>query len=240
MMLPQFTYRVAVAFAIILAVGLPASAGQGDEDGLAFRGMWVLNAELSDDPRPLPDNVGGEGERGQGGRGGGFGGGFGGPGGGFGGRGGGFGGGGRGPGGGRGGDGDRPDLEEMAERRAAMQEAVRDLMTAARRMTIVGTRDEVILTYDDGRVVRLVPDGREHAGLAGTSMQVTRTTRWDDVTLVTDIELEGQVRLEVEQTYDLRDGEYGRQLLVTSRFEGGRSGGKAREFRRVYDFDPGR
>ena len=118
----------------------PGASGLAQEAGLPQAGTWVLNDELSDDPRA------GRGERADGDarrRGGrpGFGGGPGG----FGGRGGRF--------GGRGGD--RPDPELAAR----MREAMRDLMTAARRMTIAGDAEEVVLTFNDGRVVRLIPDG---------------------------------------------------------------------------------
>ena len=112
---------------------------------------------------------------------------------------------------------------------------MRDLMTAARRMTIIGTRDEILLTYNDGRVVRLLPDGRAHAGVAGTSMRVTRTTRWDDEILIADIELEGRVKFEIERSYEVRNGESGRQLIVISRFDSSPFGGEEREFRRIYD-----
>ena len=163
-------------------------------------------------------------------------GGFGGPGGGpggFGGRGG-FGGGPGGRGGGPGGrDGDRPDREQMA----GMREAMRDLLAAPRRMTIVGNVKEVVLTHDDGRVVRLIPDGREHAGIAGSSAQVKRTTQWKGETLEAEIELQARRRFSVRQTYEVQDGpDGGRQLIVTSHVEGGRSlrDGDG-ELRRVYD-----
>ena len=112
---------------------------------------------------------------------------------------------------------------------------MRDLTSVPRRMTISGSQDEVILTYDDRRVIRLLPDGREHAGLAGSSMRLTRTTRWDSATLNTDIELEGRLRFEVKQTYEVRNGEAGKQLIVTSRFAGGPFREEAREFRHIYD-----
>lgn len=209
-----------VGFAILAVSGytMPVSATQADERQVAFLGTWVLNAELSDALRPRPETSGSG--RDQRGRGGGFGGRDGGRGGGF---------------GGRGGDGDRANPRDVAEGRTGIQEAMRDLMSAPRRMTISGTRDEVILTYDDGRVIRLLPDGREHAGLAGSSMRLTRTTRWDSVTLNTDIELEGRLRFEVEQTYEVRNGEASKQLIVTSRFAGGPFRDEEREFRRVYD-----
>jgi len=210
------------ALAGILVFVLPISATQADERQVAFLGVWILNDELSDDPRPRLGMTGSDGERGRRGRGGWFG-----P------SGGGFGG--RGLGGRRGHDGDRSGPEEMAERRAALQDAMRDLMTAARRITIVGTRDEILLTYNDGRVVRLLPDGREHAGVAGTSMRVARTTRWDDKILVTDIELKGRVKFEIERSYEVRNGESGRQLIIISRFAGEPFGGEKREFRRIYN-----
>ncbi len=121
----------------------------------------------------------------------------------------------------------------MAERREAMQSAIEDLMTAARRMTVVEGEREVILTYADGRVIRLIPDDKEHAGIAGESMQVSRRTKWDGEKLVTQIELQGRMSLEIEQTYEvLRDG---RQLVVTSKVEGGRGSDEPRVLRRVYD-----
>ncbi len=106
-------------------------------------------------------------------------------------------------------------------------------MTAARRMTVVEGEREVILTYADGRVIRLIPDDKEHAGIAGESMQVSRRTKWDGEKLVTQIELQGRMSLEIEQTYEvLREGQ---QLVVTSKVEGGRGSDGPRVLRRVYD-----
>ena len=118
-----------------------------------------------------------------------------------------------------------------------MREAMRDLLSAARRMTIAGDRNEVVLTYDDGRVVRLIPDGREHAGIAGTSAQVKRTTQWNGETLEAEIELQARRKFTVRQTYEVQDDpDGGRQLIVTSHVEGGRSRRDGdRELRRVYD-----
>ena len=209
-----------VGFAILAVPGytMPFSATQADERQVVFLGTWVLNAELSDALRPRPETSGSDrDQRERGGRFGPSGGG----------RAGGF--------GGWGGNRDRPNTRDVAERRTGIQAAMRDLMSVPRRMTISGTQDEVILTYDDGRVIRLLPDGREHAGLAGSSMRLTRTTRWDSETLNTDIELEGRLRFEVEQTYEVRNGEASKQLIVTSRFAGGPFRDEEREFRRVYD-----
>ena len=208
---------------LIGALGAPSTEA-GETQAPGIDGVWVLNPELSDDPSGRLGGSDGDRTRD--------------PGGGFGGRGpGGFGGG-RGGFGGGGGGGDRPDPQEMARMRAAMQEAIRDLLAAPRRMTIVSTDDEIGLTYGDGRVVRLIPDNREHAGLAGNRMRVRRTTRWDGDRLVTDLELESRLPFRVEQSYEVRrDGSAGRQLIVTSRVERGRGSDGDREFRRVYDLD---
>lgn len=223
---------------LITAVGLtafPVGAGSGEvhaqdpEGERAIQGVWVLNDELSDDPRPV---FGSDGERGQGRRGSAARGGRGrGPGGGGvggfgGGRGGGRGGGGRG--------GNRPDPEDMAEMREAMRSAMTDLMTTARRLTIVETAREALLTYDDGRVVRLIPDDRDHAGVAGRSMQVTRRTTWNGDTLVTHIELQSRMALRIERSYTVRlDGQ---QLVIVSTFDGERfRTDEDREVRHIYD-----
>ena len=121
--------------------------------------------------------------------------------------------------------------------RANMQEAIRDLTTAPRRMTVVADEREIVLTYDDRRVVRLIPDGREHSGLAGTSARVTRRTRWRGATLEAEIELQSRMELRVRQTYEVRSAEFGdRQLIVTTRIDGGRRD-RDRELRRVYDLE---
>ena len=210
---------------VVVVCVMPVGAGQVDEQHEVLLGTWVLNDDLSDALPPRTEmSKGNRGRRG---------GGFSGPGGGFGGPGGG------GLGGRRGGFGGRTSgrvpPEDRALRRAGLQEAIKDLTTAPRRMTIGGTPEEIVLTYNDRRVVRLLPDGREHAGLAGTSMRVTRVTQWDDATLVAEIQLDSEVKFEIEQKYRVHDGEDGLQLVVTSRFNGGPFGRETREIRRVYD-----
>ena len=216
-----------VTTALIVAVVcvMPLGAGQVDEQHEVLLGTWVLNDDLSDALPPRTEmSKGNRGRRG---------GGFSGPGGGFGGPGGGGLGGRRGGFGGR--TGGRVPQEDRALRRAGLQEAIKDLTTAPRRMTIGGTPEEIVLTYNDRRVIRLLPDGREHAGLAGTSMRVTRVTQWDDATLVAEIQLDSEVKFEIEQKYRVHDGEDGLQLVVTSRFNGGPFGRETREIRRVYE-----
>jgi len=219
------TCSFTTALIVVVVCVMPLGAGQVDEQHEVLLGTWVLNDDLSDALPPRTEmSKGNRGRRG---------GGFSGPGGGFGGPGGGGLGGRRGGFGGR--TGGRVPPEDRALRRAGLQEAIKDLTTAPRRMTIGGTPEEIILTYNDRRVIRLLPDGREHAGLAGTSMRVTRVTQWDDATLVAEIQLDSEVKFEIEQKYRVHDGEDGLQLVVTSRFNGGPFGRETREIRRVYD-----
>jgi hypothetical protein len=116
-----------------------------------------------------------------------------------------------------------------------MQSAFEDLTTAPRRMTIkVTARGEVLATYASGRVVRLIPDDREHSGLAGTSMRVTRKTKWQGKQLVTEAKLESRTKLELYQTHQVDPD--GQVLTVTSRFEGDRFEDiEDQEFRLVYE-----
>ncbi len=219
------TCSFTTALIVVVVCVMPVGAGQVDEQHEVLLGTWVLNDDLSDALPPRTEmSKGNRGRRG---------GGFSGPGGGFGGPGGGGLGGRRGGFGGR--TGGRVPPEDRALRRAGLQEAIKDLTTAPRRMTIGGTPEEIVLTYNDRRVVRLLPDGREHAGLAGTSMRVTRVTQWDDATLVAEIQLDSEVKFEIEQKYRVHDGEDGLQLVVTSRFNGGPFGRETREIRRVYE-----
>ena len=222
--LMRFTLTVVVVLALGGVCGdarvLSSDVAQPESSTASLEGIWMLNADLSDEPRARLEGVGDD--RGQG----------------------------RGRGaagrrgsrpGGRGRAGGRPpDREELARLRQGLQEAVRDLMTAPRRMTIVMIENEIVATYDDGRVIRLVSDDQPHKGIAGTSMQVTRRTRWENEKLVTDISLDSRIEVRLEQTYEVRltDPE-GKQLVVTSRFVGGRaSNGDRRELRRVYDVEP--
>lgn len=220
----RFTLTVVVVLALGGVCGdarvLSSDVAQPESSAASLEGIWMLNTDLSDEPRARLEGVGDD--RGQG----------------------------RGRGaagrrgsrpGGRGRAGGRPpDREELARLRQGLQEAVRDLMTAPRRMTIVMIENEIVATYDDGRVIRLVSDDQAHKGIAGTSMQVTRRTRWENEKLVTDISLDSRIEVRLEQTYEVRltDPE-GKQLIVTSRFVGGRaSNGDRRELRRVYDAEP--
>jgi hypothetical protein len=125
--------------------------------------------------------------------------------------------------------------EILAERRAGVRAAIRDLMTPAHRLRITGTRDEMIMRCQDGRVVRFLPDGRQHAGIAGSSVRVTRTSEWDGKALVANIELEDSMGFELEEICQVRNGESGRQLIVVSRFRGGPFRNAGENVQRVYN-----
>ena len=206
--------------AALVSLGLWTAEARQPAGESTIEGVWVLNAGLSDEmPTPSPerrDSSRADRDDARRGAGVGVGGGF-------------FG---RGPGGGR---GRRPDPEQMAADRKGMQSAMEDLTTAPRRMTIVVTdRGEVLTTYAGGRVVRLIPDDREHSGLAGTSMRVTRKARWQGNQLVTEIKLESRTKFQLHQTHQADPD--GRVLRVTSRFEGDRfEDNEDQEFRLVYE-----
>ena len=206
--------------AALVSLGLWTAEARQPVGESTIEGVWVLDAGLSDEmPTPSPerrDSSRADRDDARRGAGPGVGGGF-------------FG---RGPGGGQGG---RPDPEKMAADRKGMQSAMEDLTTAPRRMTIeVTDRGEVLTTYADGRVVRLVPDDREHSGLAGTSMRVTRKTKWQGKQLVSEIKLESSTKFQLHQTHEVDPD--GRVLRVTSRFEGDQfEDNENQEFRLVYE-----
>ena len=210
-----------IALPVVAAAPLAAPA-QAESATPDLSGLWQLNYDLSDDPQGNVPGAVGEGPRRR--PGGGFG--VGGPGGGFGGRGGGF--------GGRGGGWGRPEGDEAnrprGERRAEMREALADLMTAPRQMTIAQREREIALRYDDGRAVRLIPDNREHAGIAGSGVEVTRKTRWEAGTLVAEIRLESGFKL----THVLEPRLEGAQLVVTTTIAP-RGDFDGQEVRRVYN-----
>ncbi len=211
------------AFRLVCVVAATIGVAAAAQTRPNLTGVWLLNYESSDDPRAqVPAGVG-EDQRGfgrYGGGGDGFGGGF--------------GGGGLGrsrfPGGGRGtrddyqrGDGLTPEQVD------ALRVAIRDQLTAPRRMTIAHEPTEVLFTYDDGRYIRIVPDGREHAGIAG-SLQVMRKVVWRDGVLVAEVKFETDQK--VIHEIDLRRG--GEQLVFTTVLEPRGSQDEVR-LRRVYD-----
>ena len=206
------------AFAVIMSLALliiPRAVAAPFAETADLSGTWLLNYELSDDPRGNPVAVGDDGRRG---RGGGFGGRIGRPGGGRTGR------------GGYGRAGDGIDPEKLRKRMTGVREAFADLLTAPRRMTIVQRESESVLTYDDGRLVRLIPDGREHAGIAGQGIKIIRKTSWDAGALRAEIRIESGPKL----IHVLEPRLHGEQLVATTTVEphGDNAG---LELRRIYD-----
>ena len=193
---------------LALATGL---AGQSGELG----GDWRLNYDLSDDPRGHPPTADGE----------------------------------RHPRRPRDRFGFQPPYDEFGRRHGfhrrpylpedrdeepipadEVREAFADLLTAPRRMTIEQRARDILLRYDDGRVVRLVADDRDHAGLAGRGVRITRKARWDGPALRAEIRLQSVPRL----THVLETHLDGERLVVTTTVEPrGRYDGL--EVRRVYD-----
>ena len=110
-----------------------------------------------------------------------------------------------------------------------MRKAFTDLLTAPRRMTIEQREREVLLTYDDGRAVRFVPDGREHTGIAGEGVAITRKTRWDEGALRVEIRIPSGPRL----THVLEPRLGGAELVVTTTVDPRRDYDGV-ELRRVY------
>ena len=199
----------AVLGLLLLAAAVPA--GQSDE----LAGDWRLNYDLSDDPRGHPPTADGE----------------------------------RHPRRPRDRFGFAPPYDEFGRRYGryrrpylpeetdddprqadAVREAFADLLTAPRRMTIVQRTRDIVLRYDDGRTVRFVPDDRDHAGLAGTGLRITRKARWDGAALRVEIRLPSVPRL----THVLETDPGGERLVVTTTVEPrGRYDGL--DVRRVYD-----
>jgi hypothetical protein len=171
-------------------------------------GVWTLNKELSD--KPAAGTPPREGENGGRHRGGGMGG---------------MGGGRRGGGmgrGGAGGGGMSPDAD-AANR---MRDAMRDIMTAPARLTIVETDSMVVITSGEGRVTRLSPDGKK---IKDDNTKIERKTKWDEGRLVSEISGLGPGK--ILETYGI-DPEL-HHLVVTITAEGSRA--PVISERRVYD-----
>jgi hypothetical protein len=202
--------RLVVVVAVLIGVCLSAeSRAQSAPAPGSLAGAWTLNKELSDKPQtgtPQDDGTDRE-RRGGGGRmGGGMRGGM---------RRGGMG------RGGMGGDGMNPDEAKR------MRDAMRDIMTAPERLTIVPTESMIVITAGDGRVTRLSPDGKK---IKDENTGIERRTKWDGGKLVSEVSGLGPGK--ITETYAI-DPEHG-QLIVAVATEGSR-GPRAIGQRRVYD-----
>ena len=108
-------------------------------------------------------------------------------------------------------------------------EAMRDLLEAPARMTIVRTEAMVIITTGDGRTTRLATDNSK---VKDESTGIERRTRWEGDMLVSDIS--GAVGGKMTETFALNPVSH--RLVVTLQMEGGnRRGGDDRD----PDADPG-
>lgn len=209
-----------VSWARVIAVEqepLPALDPQAN-----LAGVWVLNRDESDDPQGRVPAAAGQSGQGPGGRGG-----LGAP-----------GGGGRGGFGGQHRGAGRGDPEQMRERMEQIRTGMQELLAAPGRMTIVEDGTEIHVTSGDGRVMRLMPDGKAHAGLAGNGLEVKRKANWQDGKLVVEIAL--PMGGPLTQTYETRFD--GAQLVVTTEMRGAGRGPRGSgddpaglTWRRVYD-----
>jgi hypothetical protein len=179
----------------------------------AMSGEWSLNKDLSDANR---SGAGGDqgGDRGSGQRGGYGGGGR---------RGGGFGGRGMRGGGGGGAAATPRNPDDIAR----MRDAMRGVLEASERLTIVQTDSMVLVTGADGRTTRLSPDGKK---IKDENTGVERKTKWDAGKLVSEISGLGPGKL--TQTFAVDPESH--QLRVTVVTEGGRSR-QPRTITHVYD-----
>ena len=194
----------AVALAVLGLVS-PLGANRAPaEGGHAIAGAWTLNTDLSDQP--------GRDQRAGGTTGGGRRGGGRGPGGGGGRRGGGgFGGGWGGRGGGRG-AGATMNPDDMAR----MRDAMRDLTSPSKHLTIVETDSMVVLTSADGRTTRLAPDGKK---VKDDNTGIERKTKWDGEKLVTEVSGLGPMG---KATQTIAADPESHQLRIVLQMEGGR------------------
>lgn len=199
----------AAAAGFVVLVGWPVSAQPANRaQPPAIVGSWRLNQDLSDQ---APSRDGREGDDGGERRGGGYGrGGYGG----FGGM----------RGGRRGGMGRGGMSPEDAQR---MRQAMRDEMTAPAQMTIVQADSLILITSQDGRTIRLSPDGKK---VKDENTGIERKTRWDGDKLVSEISGLGPGK--ITETYSV-DPETHR-LRVTIALPRGRNG-QERAMNRVYD-----
>jgi hypothetical protein len=200
---------MAIAAALFIATWLAVESRAQAPDRGALAGAWTLNRDQSDAAPSRADRGSGSDRPHRGGYGGG-GGGM---------RHGGFGGGGMGRGGARGGG----DPEAMAR----MRDAMRDVMGAPDRLTIVQTDSIVSITSDDGRTTRLSPDGKK---IKDDNTKIERKTHWDAGKLVSEISGLGPGK--VTQTFAVDPEQH--QLRIVVQMEGGRSN-NARTFTHVYD-----
>jgi hypothetical protein len=196
------------------SVGLLAAFQGNDTQKPGIDGIWKLNHQLSDQGGPMSGGAGEPGTRGgRGGRGGG----------GMGGR-----------GGGRGGfGGGDPGGEGSRGGAANMRELMAEAMQAPEQMTITVAEDHVTFVYPDGRVKHFATNNKKEKHQADAGVVETKT-HWDGPQLVMEWDL-GQGG-KVTNTYALNpDAPNGRQLIMTTKMDGGGGRGSDRAIKHVYE-----
>jgi len=196
--------------AVIMAC---SSSQQFDEvapQDVDLSGIWILNADESDDPREQMDQMGG-GTGGGGMRGGG----------------------GARPSGGMGGGmrGGRGGTGGGAMDPEKMQQTMEMVRQAARRIDLQQGDSTVTLVYDRAHSLMLHTDGRglEQELPAGAKMEIT--AGWKGRYFVVEREIDGGGKITEEYMISTRTG----QLYVITRLELGSRMPQPLEFRRVYD-----
>lgn len=177
-----------------------------------LRGAWVLNPDLSDDPRQKYGSADIEDGRRRGWGKPRLGGGLGAP------------GGMSGPGMGGPIRSDRAGLDP--EEAAKIREEIRQALSTPRRMTIVQEAKRLVITSPDSGTQTLDVDGKGHKRRTLTGLEVERKSKWKDHAMVTEVELpEGSykqtwtregARLRIETKVDRP---MGRALTVTRVYE---------------------
>jgi hypothetical protein len=208
--LPALAWLMAssMALAQVPQAGAGAQATQPPLPPPQLAGRWDLNVAASDPaPTQLPQQGGGDADRGGGGGRGGRGGGT----------------------GGRRGTYGESSRGGAKEESPAVRQEMERAIEAPRFFIVVQREGSVILTDDQGRVTTLKPDGTKTVEQqAGGSIE--RTSRWDDRALVTATKLSNGAK--VTQTFTkVFDG---LQLVIVTRIEGGKLPSPM-EFKRVYD-----
>lgn len=203
-----------LATSLIIHAASPQSAASPTPSGHdPFAGVWSLNRDKSELPgRGNPPDGGGSGSGRRGGGAGGFGGR----------RGGGF--------GGRGGSGGR-----SPEQLQAMMNYMRTLTEASSRITIVVHDMSVGMTDAEGMTLTLQTNNKKIDERAENSLvKLTRKSRWDGSTLVSEIEIENGPK--IERKYELSPA--GTELHISTTMSGGfggRGGGGNRTVTHVYE-----
>jgi len=208
--------RVAAMLAIIALPGV--GSGLSPDESQDLTGTWVLDPDMSDDPRQVMDGSerdgqtaprGGFGIPGGGGRRGGM----------------------SGPGGmgGPGLGGRRTDPDEAAR----VRDVLRDALAGSARMTISQEGDAITIATPDGATQRIHVDGGKRRERAAAGVEVERKARWDDGQLVMDVSVKDSPA-RYKETWRREGG----KLTISVKAEGPQ-GGAPIVARRVYQREGG-